>query len=107
VASDPYIGVLLADLHFPANRSLKAKRGPLNSLRDTVQGRFRASFAEVGHLDSWQLARVLVVVAASSGQQGVEQLDELDRFLHGQDFEVARVLVKSVDPIEALWPSDS
>ncbi len=107
MASDPYIGVLLADLHFPANRSLKAKRRPLNSLRDTVQGRFRASFAEVGHLDSWQLARVLVVLAASSGQQGVERLDDLDRYLHGQDFEVARVLVKSVDPVEALWPSDS
>ena len=50
---------------------------------------------------------MLVVLAASSVQQGVERLDDLDRYLHGQDFEVARVLVKSVDPVEALWPSDS
>ena len=104
---EPYVGVLLADLHFATNRSLKDKRAPLASLRDTVHTRFRASFAEVGHLDSWQLARVLVVLAASSSRQGQERLDDVDRYLHGREYEVARVLVKSVDPLETTWASDS
>jgi len=70
VTGDAYVGVLLAELHFPANRSLKAKRQPLTSLRDTLQRRYRASFAEVGRQDSWQLAEVLVVLGASSGPSG-------------------------------------
>ena len=42
-------------------------------------------------------------MAASSLQQAREQMDDIDRYLHGQDFEVARVLLKSADPVEGLW----
>ena len=108
MARDAYLGVLLAELHFPANRSLKAKRQPLTSLRDTVQRRFRASFAEVGHQDSWQLSRVLVVVASSSGAQARERIDEIGRYLDGgHEFEVSRVLVKAVDAVETIWDTES
>ena len=97
------IAVLLADLHFPANRSLKDKRAPLASLRDALHARFRASFSEVGGHDTWQRARVLIVLAASSLQQARERLDDVDRYLHGRDFEVARVLLRTVDPVAARW----
>jgi uncharacterized protein YlxP (DUF503 family) len=107
VTSEPCIGVLLAELHFPENRSLKAKRAPLASLRDTVQRRFRASFSEVGHQDAWQLAEVLVVLAASSPSQGRERLDDIDRYLHAQEYEVSRVSLKTVDPVDSLWPAGS
>ena len=101
------IGVLLAELHFPASRSLKDKRAPLASLRDTLQTRFRVSVSEVGLHDAWQRARVLVVLAASSLAQGAERLDQVDRYLHAQEFEVSRVLLLSVDPVEALWDCDA
>lgn len=104
--SDACVGVLLVELHFPGNRSLKDKRAPLAHLRDALHSRFRASFSEVGALDKWQLARVLIVVAASSLQQTRERLDDMDRFLHGQQFEVARVLLKSADPVDTLWDMD-
>jgi uncharacterized protein YlxP (DUF503 family) len=107
VRHDACIGVLLAELHFPANRSLKDKRAPLAHLRDTLHARFRASFSEVGGHDKWQLARVLVVVAASSLQQAREQLDDIDRFMHGQDFQVARTLLKEADPVDGLWDIDT
>jgi len=107
VRHDACIGVLFAELHFPASRSLKDKRAPLASLRDTVQGRFRASFSEVGLQDAWQRAQVLVVLAASSLQQGRERLDDIDRYLHGHDYEVARVLLKTTDTLESLWEYDS
>jgi uncharacterized protein len=106
VTSDPGIGVLLAELHFPASRSLKDKRAPLASLRDALQGRYRVSFSEVGLQDVWQRARVLVVLGASSLSQVGQRLDEVDRYLHGQEFGVSRVLLKSVDPVDALWDFD-
>lgn len=102
------VAVLLAELHFPDGRSLKAKRQPLTSLRDTVQRRFRASFAEVGYHESWQRAQILVVLAASSGGQARERIDEIERYLFGgNDYEVSRVLVKSVDPVREIWDTDS
>jgi uncharacterized protein len=106
VRHDACIGVLLAELHFPESRSLKEKRAPLASLRDAVHARFRASFSEVGLHDMWQRARVLVVLAASSLQQASEQIDDLDRYLHAQDYEVSRVIIKSTDTVDTLWDID-
>jgi uncharacterized protein YlxP (DUF503 family) len=103
VAADAHIGVLVAELRFPANRSLKDKRGPLSSTRDIVTKRFGASFSEVGFQETWQRARVLIVLAASSHRQAEERLDGVERHLHGQAFEVARIELKSVDAVEALW----
>jgi len=107
VRPDACIGVLLAELHFPGSRSLKDKRAPLASLRDSVHARFRASFSEVGLQDVWQRARVLIVLAASSLQQARERLDDVDRYLHGQEFDVSRVLLKTTDPVDVLWDIDS
>lgn len=104
---DACLGVYLAELHFPEARTLKEKRAPLASLRDVLQSRFRASFSEVGLQDAWQRARVLVVIAASSLQQTRERLDDIDRYLHGRDFEVARVLLKTSDTVDTVWDFDS
>lgn len=107
MTSEATIGVLLADLHFPESRSLKEKRGPLLSLRDVCRRRFHVSFSEVGLQDLWQRARVLIVLGASSPVQAGEQLDELDRYLHAQAFEVERVVLKTVDPVGAMWDFDA
>jgi uncharacterized protein YlxP (DUF503 family) len=107
VRPDACVAVLLAELHFPEGRTLKDKRAPLASLRDVMQSRFRASFSEVGLQDAWQRARVLVVLGASSLQQARERLDDIDRYLHAQDFEVARVLLNTTDPVDTVWDFDS
>jgi uncharacterized protein len=106
VKHDACLGVLLAELHFPESRSLKEKRAPLASLRDAVHARFRASFSEVGLHDVWQRARVLVVLAASSLQQASQQIDDLDRYLYAQDYEVSRVIIKTTDTVDTLWDID-
>ena len=106
--SDACLGVILTEeLHFPEARTLKEKRAPLASLRDVLQSRFRASFSEVGLQDAWQRARVLVVVAPPlrSGETR-EQLDDIDRYLHAQAFDVARVLLKTADPVDTVWDFD-
>jgi uncharacterized protein YlxP (DUF503 family) len=107
VTAEAFLGVLLADLRFPTSRSLKGKRSPVSSLRDVMHGRFKASFSEVGFQETWQRTRILVTIAASSARQAGERLDEIDRYLHGREFEVARVLVKTVAAVEALWDIDS
>jgi uncharacterized protein YlxP (DUF503 family) len=107
VRPDACVGVLLAELHFPSSRTLKEKRAPLASLRDVMQSRFRASFSEVGLQDAWERARVLVVIAASSLQQTRERLDDIDRYLHAREFDVARVLLKTSDPVDTVWDFDS
>ena len=48
-----------------------------------------------------------MVLAASSGRQASERIDEIDRYLHGRDFEVSRVFVKAVDAGRGLWDSGS
>ena len=50
---------------------------------------------------------MLVVIAASSLQQTRERLDDIDRYLHAQAFEVARVLLKTADPVDTVWDFDS
>jgi uncharacterized protein YlxP (DUF503 family) len=103
VPNEAYIGVLLAELRFPDCLSLKGKRKPLSSLRDVMQTRFRVSFSEVAFQESWQRAGVLVTLAASSGRQARERLDEVERYLHGREWEVGRVLISAAEPVEALW----
>ena len=100
---DAALGVLLVELRFPDSRSLKDKREPLASLRDVVQQRFRASFSEVAHQDAWQMAGVLIAVAASSQSQAAERLADIERYLNSREFEVSRTLVRAVDSVEALW----
>ena len=103
MTADAGIGVLLAEMYFPGSRSLKDKCAPLASLRDTLQRRFGVSFREVGLQDAWQRAQMLVVLAASSLSQARDRLDEVDRHLNGQEFEVSRVLFKTADPVDVLW----
>jgi uncharacterized protein len=104
VSCEAALGVLHVELHFPASRSLKDKRGPLTSLRDVVQQRFRATFSEVGYNDTWQRSSVLIAVAASSLAQADRRLAQIERYLYGRhDFEVTRTLVRSVDDVESTW----
>jgi uncharacterized protein YlxP (DUF503 family) len=108
VRSEAALGILLVELHFPANRSLKEKRGPLSSLRDIVQQRFRAAFSEVAHHDAWQLAGVLIVVAASSLAQAEERLADIERYVHARDdFVVSRTVVRSVDDVASIWDAEN
>ncbi len=104
---EPTLGVLLLELRFPTSRSLKEKRGPLASLRDTVQQRFHAAFSEVGHHETWQRAMVLIVVASSSISQAERQVAEIERYVHSRhDYEVGRTLVRSIDDVASIWDTE-
>jgi len=68
-----FVGIVKIQLHIPAARSLKDKRSVVQSLKERIRSRVRASVAEVDHQDLWQ--RCALGVAVVSGES--HQVDEL------------------------------
>jgi uncharacterized protein YlxP (DUF503 family) len=83
-----WVGILSVELHFPESGSLKEKRMHLRSLKAQLQNRVGASIAEVDHHDTWQRARVTLACVAREHREAERLLDEADRWLHGQAWEV-------------------
>jgi uncharacterized protein len=86
-----YVGILSFELHFPENRSLKGKRKELLSVKAQLQRRFGASVAEVDHHDVWQRARLTLACAARGHNELQGLLDDAERYLSGQAFELGLV----------------
>ncbi len=86
-----YVGILAIELHFPEAGSLKGKRSHVKSAKAQLQHRFGASVAEVDHHDLWQRTRLVMSCSAREVGELHELLDAADRWLHGQEWVVARV----------------
>jgi uncharacterized protein YlxP (DUF503 family) len=84
-----YVGILSVELHFPEAGSLKGKRKYVKSAKAQLQNRFGASVAEVDHHDLWQRAGLTLACVARHYGEAVRLLDEAERYLHGQEFELA------------------
>jgi uncharacterized protein len=86
-----YVGILTFELHFPENRSLKGKRKELLSVKAQLQRRFGASVAEVDHHEVWQRARLTLACVARGHKELQGLLDNAERYLSGQAFELGLV----------------
>ena len=93
-----FVGILTCELHFPDAHSLKDKRHHLRSAKAQLQRRVGASVAEVDHHDVWQRARITVACAAREHKEVERLLDEAERWLRGQAWEVALSDRFIVDP---------
>ena len=85
-----YVGILSVELHFPENHSLKGKRKELLSVKAQLQRRFGASVAEVDHHELWQRARLTMSCVTREYREAEQLLDEAERYLSGQEFELVR-----------------
>jgi uncharacterized protein YlxP (DUF503 family) len=94
-----FVGILTAELHFPASRSLKDKRHFLRSAKQRLRN-MGAAVAEVDHHDTWQRSRLTVAVAARGFHDAERLLDEAERYLGSQEWELGQVLRRVVDPDE-------
>ena len=83
-----YVGILSVELHFPEAGSLKGKRKYVKSAKAQLQNRFGASVAEVDHHDLWQRSRLTVSCVTREYREAERLLDEAERFLSGQEFEL-------------------
>ena len=63
-----FVGVARYVLQIPGSQSLKDRRRVVKSFKDRVAARLKASVAEIGELDVWQVATVAVAVV--SGDRG-------------------------------------
>jgi len=94
-----YVGILSAELHFPASHSLKEKRHFLRSARQRLKN-MGAAVAEVDHHDVWQRSRVTLALVAREHRELERLLDEAERYLASQEWELGPVDRQVVDPDE-------
>ena len=93
-----FVGVLTVELRFPEAHSLKEKRMFLRSAKAQLQNRVGASVAEVDHHDVWQRARLTIACVARQAGEAERLLDEAERWLNGQEWELAWTERFLVDP---------
>ena len=98
VVSAGYVGILTFELHFPEAGSLKGKRKFVKSAKAQLQNRFGAAVAEVDHHELWQRARLTIACVAREARETERLLDEAERYLVGQEWEVGRFERRLVDP---------
>ena len=95
-----WVGILTCELHFPGAHSLKDKRHHLRSAKAQLQNRVGAAVAEVDHHDVWQRARITAACVAREHREVERLLDEAERWLRGQEWEVVLAERLVVDPEE-------
>jgi uncharacterized protein len=85
-----FVGILSVELHFPEAGSLKGKRKYVKSAKAQLQNRFGVSVAEVDYHELWQRSRLTLSCVTREEREAVRLLDEAERYLHGQEFELVR-----------------
>jgi uncharacterized protein YlxP (DUF503 family) len=85
-----YVGILSVELHFPEAGSLKGKRKYVKSAQAQLQNRFGVSVAEVDHHELWQRAALTLSCVTREYREAEQLLDEAERYLSGQEFELVR-----------------
>ena len=78
------------ELHFPEAGSLKGKRKFVRSTKAQLQHRFGAAVAEVEHHELWQRAGLTVACASRELRELDRLLDDAERYLRGQEYELIR-----------------
>ena len=86
--STGFVGILSVELHFPESGSLKGKRKFVKSAKAQLQHRFGVSVAEVDHHELWQRARLMVACVARDHGEVERLLDDAERYLSGQEYEL-------------------
>jgi uncharacterized protein YlxP (DUF503 family) len=94
-----YVGILTCELHFPGSHSLKEKRHFLRSAKQRLQN-VGAAVAEVDYHDVWQRSRLTVALVAREYRELERLLDEAERYLASQEWELGLVQRQVVDPDE-------
>ncbi len=78
----PVLAVLVEmDLHIPAARSLKDKRGVIRRLQSRLRDDLGVSVAEIDHQDLWQRCALGVAIATSEETTGRKVVQDVERIV--------------------------
>jgi uncharacterized protein YlxP (DUF503 family) len=69
-----FVGVLRVVLQIPGAQSLKDRRRVVRSFKDRVRARLPVSVAEVGDVESWQIATLGIAVVSGDATRCEEVL---------------------------------
>lgn len=83
-----FVGILSFELFLTGSHSLKEKRMAVRSVKQHLVNRLGCSVAEVDHHDVWQRARLTVASVAREAKEAERLLDEAERWLSGNGYEV-------------------
>jgi uncharacterized protein len=76
-----YVGALQLTLRIPLSASLKDKRQVVQSVLQRMRNRFEVAAAEIGMLDSWQVATIGVSCVSNSARHSEEVLEHVRRYV--------------------------
>jgi uncharacterized protein YlxP (DUF503 family) len=76
-----YVSALQLTLHVPLSGSLKDKRQVVQSVLQRVRNKFEVAAAEVGTLESWQIATIGVSCVSNSARHAEEVLQHVRRYV--------------------------
>jgi uncharacterized protein YlxP (DUF503 family) len=76
-----YIGALQLTLRIPLSASLKDKRQVVQSILQRVRNKFAIAAAEIGTLESWQMATIGVSCVSNSARHAEDVLEHVRRFI--------------------------
>jgi hypothetical protein len=93
-----FVGILSVELHFPESGSLKGKRKFVKSAKAQLQHRFGAAVAEVDHHELWQRSRLMLACVARDHGELRRLLDDAERYLSGQEYELVSTERQVVSP---------
>ncbi len=74
-----YVAVCQMTLHIGTSASLKDKRQVVRSVLQRVRNQFEVSAAEVGSMESWQLATLGLAYVSNSAQHAQQVLERASR----------------------------
>jgi uncharacterized protein YlxP (DUF503 family) len=86
--STGFVSILAFELFLPTSHSLKEKRMTVRSVKQQLTNRLGCSIAEVDLNDMWQRARLTLSCVTREAGDAERLLDEAERWLHAQEFEV-------------------
>jgi len=81
------VAIAVVEIEVPESASLKTKRRVVRSITAKVRNRYNVSIAEVGHLDSWQLATLEVACASSDAAYAHGLLEKVVKFIDTGPFD--------------------
>ena len=84
-----FVGIYTFELFLPQSGSLKDKRMVVRSVKAQLANRVGCAIAEVDHHDVWQRAGLTLACVAREAGEVERLLDEAERWLSGQHFELA------------------
>jgi uncharacterized protein YlxP (DUF503 family) len=84
-----FVGIYTFELFLPESGSLKDKRMVVRSVKAQLANRVGCAIAEVDHHDVWQRAGLTLACVAREAGEVERLLDEAERWLSGQHFELA------------------